>query len=67
MRKKIKVSDLRIGMYVDKLEGNWLQHPFWRSAFNNIETKDLQAIKKSGIKEVWIDTSKGPDVEDKTT
>ncbi|TNF35308.1 MAG: HD-GYP domain-containing protein [Gammaproteobacteria bacterium] len=62
MRKKIKVDDLRIGMYVDKLDGNWLQHPFWRTAFNLVDDKDLQAIKNAGIQHVWIDTAKGDDV-----
>ncbi len=66
MRKKIKVSELRIGMYVDKLDGNWLQHPFWKTAFNLIEVKDLNAIKECGIKYLWIDTGKGLGVEEKS-
>ena len=65
MRKKIKVSDLRIGMYLDKLDGTWLQHPFWKTAFNLIEIKDLKAIQECGIKYLWIDTAKGLDVEEK--
>jgi putative nucleotidyltransferase with HDIG domain len=66
MRKKIKVSDLCIGMYVDKLDGNWLQHPFWKSAFNLIEVKDLKAIQECGIKFLWIDTDKGEDIKEKS-
>jgi len=65
MRKKISATDLCLGMYVDKLEGNWLKHPFWRTAFNLIDPRDLQAIRNAGIKEVWIDTAKGRDVEEK--
>jgi len=65
MKKKIKVTKLRIGMYVDKLDGNWLQHPFWKKAFNLIEIKDLKAIQECGIKYIWIDTGKGLDVENK--
>lgn len=63
MRKKIHVSQLRIGMYVDKLGGNWLDHPFWRTAFNLIDPRDLKAILDAGIKDVWIDTDKGKDIE----
>ena len=62
MRKRIKVEDLRIGMYVDKLDGNWLQHPFWKTAFRLIDNKDLKALKDSAVTHVWIDTSKGDDV-----
>ena len=62
MRKKIKVAELRLGMYVDKFEGSWLKHPFWRTAFKLDSTADLKAIKDSGISHVWIDTSKGDDV-----
>jgi putative nucleotidyltransferase with HDIG domain len=48
---------------VDTLGGNWLDHPFWRSAFNLIDPKDLQAIHDAGIRDVWIDTSRGLDVQ----
>lgn len=63
MSKRIKVEDLRIGMYVEKLDGNWLKHPFWKTAFNLVDAKDLKALKDSGITHVWIDTSKGDDVK----
>ena len=63
MKKKIRASDLRIGMYVEKLDGNWLQHPFWKNAFNLVDPKDIKAIHDSGIKYAWINTSKGCDVE----
>jgi hypothetical protein len=33
MLKLINVQQLRLGMYVHKFEGSWLQHPFWRTAF----------------------------------
>ena len=63
MKKKIRVSDLRIGMYVEKLDGNWLQHPFWKNAFNLVDPKDIKAIHDSGIKYAWINTAKGHDIE----
>ena len=63
MRKKISVGELRLGMYVEKLDGSWLQHPFWKTAFNLIDPDDLKAIKACGIKSVWIDTARGEDVD----
>ena len=63
MLKKVKSSDLCIGMYIDKLEGNWLKHPFWKSSFKLTDIKDINTIKNSGISHVWIDTSKGTDIE----
>ena len=65
MLKKIPVSDLRIGMYIDKLDGNWLKHPFWKTSFKLETKKDLGTIKQSEITHLWIDTSKGDDVKSK--
>lgn len=66
MLKKISVSDLCIGMYIDKFDGNWLKHPFWKTSFKLESKKDLSTINKSEISHLWIDTSKGDDVKSKT-
>jgi len=63
MSKKIPVEDLRQGMYIDKLDGNWLKHPFWKSSFKLEAIEDLKSIKKAGITHVWINTTKGYDIE----
>ncbi len=63
MRKKISVRDLRMGMYVDEICGNWIDHPFWKSSLKIRSEKELSELQQSRISEVWIDTSKGPDVE----
>ena len=62
MLKKISVHDIQLGMFVQKLEGSWIDHPFWRSAFLLEDPKDLQALRASAITAVWIDVSKGGDV-----
>jgi putative nucleotidyltransferase with HDIG domain len=62
-KKRIHVEQLRIGMYVHELCGSWMDHPFWRKGFLLDNPKDLQIILSTGIKEAWIDTSKGLDVE----
>ncbi len=62
MRKKISVENLRLGMFLDKLDGSWLKHPFWKSSFKLTDKKDVKAIIDAGITHVWIDTAKGLDV-----
>lgn len=63
MLKRIPVEQLRLGMHVHEFCGSWMDHPFWRNAFLLDTTKDLETILTTGIREVWIDTAKGLDVE----
>jgi putative nucleotidyltransferase with HDIG domain len=63
MQKTISVRDLRLGMYIEKMCGNWMNHPFWRSSFRLSDPKDLQTLQTCGLAEVVIDTSRGLDVE----
>jgi len=63
MLKRIHVEQLRLGMHVHELCGSWMDHPFWRGAFLLDKPHNLKTILSTGIKEVWIDTSKGLDVE----
>ncbi|HNB67751.1 HD-GYP domain-containing protein [Accumulibacter sp.] len=62
MLKRISVDQLALGMHIKEFCGSWMEHPFWRSAFVLNDPADLQAIRTSSIKEVWIDCSKGIDV-----
>ena len=50
-------------MHLKEFCGSWMEHPFWRSAFVITDPKDIESILASSIKEVWIDSSKGLDVE----
>jgi len=61
--KRIAVSELRVGMFIDELCGSWMEHPFWRTRFALKETGDVHRIAESGIQEVWIDTEKGLDAD----
>lgn len=63
MLKEIPSNQLRKGMFLHKLCGSWLDHPFWKSSFLLEDMKDILEITNSGIKSVIIDTSKGLDVE----
>jgi len=63
MLKKIHVSDVRSGMFINELCGSWMDHPFWKKAFLISAAEDLKTLKNCGLQEVWIDTEKGLDIE----
>ncbi|RZI94092.1 MAG: HD-GYP domain-containing protein, partial [Rubrivivax sp.] len=62
MLKKISTSEVRLGMYLQAMEGAWLSHPFWKTKFVLVDPADLAALQDSGVPAVWIDASKGGDV-----
>ncbi|MDA8225477.1 MAG: HD-GYP domain-containing protein [Betaproteobacteria bacterium] len=62
MRRKVKVSDVRLGMYIDELCGSWMDHPFWRTSFLLEDAGDLDTLRKSAVRDVWIDTTRGLDL-----
>ncbi len=64
MIKKVSASDVRLGMYIHEIKGNWLEHPFWRKSFKLEQQKDLDKLLNSKLTEIWIDTSRGLDVEE---
>jgi HD-GYP domain-containing protein (c-di-GMP phosphodiesterase class II) len=61
MLKKIKVSDVKLGMYLQEICGSWMDHPFWKKSFKLTDANDLITLSECGILEVWIDTDKGLD------
>lgn len=63
MRKKINVDELTVGMYLDEVPGSWIDSPFWHSKFVISSAKQIANAKASRVREVWIDTSMGRDVE----
>jgi HD-GYP domain-containing protein (c-di-GMP phosphodiesterase class II) len=62
MLKRISVDQLMVGMHIKEFCGSWMEHPFIRSSFVLSNPKDLQTIRSSSIREVWIDSTKGLDV-----
>ena len=60
--KKIKVSELQLGMYLAGFDGTWLANPFWSSRFMLSSADDLLLARGSGLSECWIDTSLGLDI-----
>lgn len=62
MLKKISPSQVEMGMFVLKLEGSWLKHPFWKTKFVLDDAETLEDLRDADIDAVVIDISKGRDV-----
>ena len=62
MQKKILVSQLQLGMHLLRLDGSWLNHPFWKSRFVIEDPSDLDNLWACGIEWCWIDTELGKDL-----
>lgn len=62
MLKRIDVTDLELGMFVHKLEGNWFKHPFWKAKFVLEDERTLDQLLNSDVPAVIIDTERGLDV-----
>ena len=61
---RISSNDLRLGMFIQRLGGSWLKHPFLRSSFLLTNPDDIKSILEAGIKDIWIDEEKGEALED---
>ncbi len=61
--RKIPVNQLRTGMYVHDINCGWMDHPFVASHFPIKDLATLKKIASLGIREVYIDVSRGHDVE----
>lgn len=57
--RKVRVDQLRVGMFIEEICGPWMNHPFWRTSFLLSDAKDLSDMRATGIREVPIDTRKG--------
>lgn len=55
---RVRTEDLRLGMFVQSLEGSWFSHPFWKTKFLLTESEDLRALQSSEVDSVWIDPEK---------
>ena len=61
MQKTIHVQQLRPGMFVLRLHGSWLKHPFWRKSFV-VDADDVALLQHSHVEHVDIDARRGHDV-----
>ncbi len=67
MIKRIRSDQLRPGMYIQDLNCGWMEHPFAFNAFRVDDDKKIQQIIATGIRELYIDSSRGLDVENAQT
>jgi putative nucleotidyltransferase with HDIG domain len=67
MIKKIKVEQLKPGVFVHDFNSGWLHHPFLKNRAKIKTDNEIQKIIKYRIHEVYIDTDKGLDIDDAPT
>ncbi|GGE23278.1 cyclic di-GMP phosphodiesterase [Aureimonas endophytica] len=62
--RQIATHQVRLGMFIERLEGNWLDHPFWRKRFLIEAPADLARLRASAVAAVTIDEAKGVPLAD---
>ena len=67
MIKRINIEQLKPGMYIHDINCGWMGHPFLFNAFKVNTAQDIDKISAYGIREFYIDTSRGMDVQDAQT
>jgi len=65
--KKIRVERLKPGIFVHDFNSGWLHHPFLRNKIKIETDEDIEKILKLQIREVYIDTDRGLDIDDAQT
>lgn len=55
--RKVDVSELRVGMFVSRLDKDWLETPFLIQGFHIEEEDDIDAVAEH-CKFVWVDDDK---------
>ncbi len=61
MIKKLRTDDLDVGMFVSDFNTPWLRHPFLGNRRKIRSSRDVDALLRQGVAEVYIDTSRGRD------
>jgi cyclic di-GMP phosphodiesterase len=64
--KKIKINQLKIGMYITGLDISWIRSPFLKHSRLIKEANDIKLLIEAGVKEVTIDTNNGIGVIENT-
>ena len=67
MIKKISIDQLKPGMFVHDLNVDWMAHPFLRQRFAVQDDAAVSKIRAAGIRDLYVDTSRGSDVPDAPT
>ncbi|MFK5985975.1 MAG: DUF3391 domain-containing protein [Pseudomonadota bacterium] len=56
--KKIKISELKIGMFIVGLDISWIRSPFLKHSRWIKKSNDIKLLTQAGVKEVSIDSNK---------
>lgn len=62
MLKHIRPEQVRLGMLVEAIDGDWKGKRFWRTRFLLSCPNDLQALQASSVNDIIINTDEGADV-----
>ena len=64
--KSVPIQDLRVGMYVAKLDVSWFRSPFLRHSFLIEDEGQIAKLRHAGVTHVQIDPTRGLDVAEAT-
>lgn len=59
MLVRVRVDQLRVGMFVHAVDATWLESPFWRYRLLIDGAADIAELRDAGIVHVVIDTERG--------
>jgi hypothetical protein len=57
MLKKIAISQVREGMFIESVDGPWLKHSLWKTRFLIKDAEMLARVRNCGAAECWIDVA----------
>jgi hypothetical protein len=61
MLKRINPDKVRLGMFIEAVEGSWVENP-WRRRFLLDKANEVEKLKSSTVDAVVTNTAKGADV-----
>lgn len=61
--KAIVIDQLRVGMYVSRIDLSWFQSPFIRRSLLIEQTTQIEKLRRAGARHIDIDLSRGDDVD----
>ncbi|HEU4684198.1 MAG TPA: DUF3391 domain-containing protein [Nitrospira sp.] len=62
--KLVLLEQLRLGMYVARLDVSWIRSPFLRHSFLIRKQAQIDRLRRAGVQAVEIDPHRGLDVDD---
>jgi HD-GYP domain-containing protein (c-di-GMP phosphodiesterase class II) len=60
--RQVPINQLRVGMYVTKLDVSWFRSPFLQHAFLIQELGQINKLRRAGVQTVEVDPARGEDI-----